>query len=149
MQFTLRPATQADYPWLWELKRLTMREYVEQTWGSWDDDSQEAFFRRSYRSEWVQLILVDGRNAGLLHVEREPHEIFLANIQIHPDYQNLLLGSAVIATVLASARALQLPVRLQVLHVNRGAQRLYLRLGFAVADKTPTHVVMRWQPPPA
>ncbi|ACB77429.1 GNAT family N-acetyltransferase [Opitutus terrae] len=149
MQFTLRPATAGDYAWLWELKRLTMRAYVEQTWGLWDEAAQEAFFRRSYRSDTVQLVLVNGQNAGLLHVERERSDLFLANIQIHPTFQNRGLGSAVIRTVLESAQALQLPVRLQVLQVNHAAQQLYLRLGFVVATQTPTHVVMRWMPPVA
>lgn len=146
MQFTLRPATAADYPWLWSLKRLTMRYYVEETWGSWDDAAQEAFFRRTYRSDTVQLVVVDGRNAGLLHLEREPAALFLANIQIHPDFQNRGLGTAVIRDVLASARTLGLPVRLQVLQVNTAARQLYQRLGFAISGETPTHVLMRWQP---
>lgn len=147
MQFTLRPATGDDYPWLWELKRLTMREYVERTWGYWDDAAQEAFFLRSYRPDIVQLILVDGRNAGLLHIEHESAELFLANIQIHPAFQNRGLGTAVLRTVMDTARALRLPIRLHVLQVNRAAQQLYDRLGFHVSSTTPTHVVMRWHPP--
>jgi ribosomal protein S18 acetylase RimI-like enzyme len=146
MQFTLRPATAADYPWLWRLKRLTMRKYVEETWGGWDDAAQEAFFRRTYRSDTVQLVIVDGQNAGLLHLEREPAAIFLANIQIHPDFQNRGLGTTVIRDVLASARALGLPVRLQVLQVNLAARQLYQRLGFQISSETPTHVLMLWQP---
>lgn len=146
MQFTLRPATAADYPWLWSLKRLTMRPYVEETWGSWDEAAQEAFFRRTYRSETVQLVIVGGLNAGLLHLEREPAAVFLANIQIHPDFQNRGLGTAVIRDVLASAGALGLPVRLQVLQVNLAARQLYQRLGFAVSGETPTHVLMQYRP---
>lgn len=148
MQFTLRPATAGDYAWLWELKRLTMRPYVEQTWGGWDELAQEAFFRRSYRSDLVQIVLVEEQYAGLLHVEREPAELFLANIQIHPKFQNRGLGTAVIRTVLESSRALKLPVRLQVLQVNRAAQQLYLRLGFVTTSVTPTHVVMHWRAGP-
>jgi ribosomal protein S18 acetylase RimI-like enzyme len=146
MQFTLRPASAADYPWLWSLKRLTMRKYVEETWGAWDDAAQEAFFRRTYRSETIQVLVVDGTNAGLLHLEREPAAIFLANIQIHPDFQNRGLGTAVIRDVLISARTLGLPVRLQVLQVNIAARQLYQRLGFRVSGETPTHVQMLWQP---
>lgn len=147
MQFTLRPATTADYPWLWDLKRRTMRPYVEQTWGSWDEPAQEAFFRRNYRSDTVQVLVVEGRNAGLLHLERETAALFLANLQIHPDFQNRGLGTAVIRDVLATGRRLRLPVRLQVLHVNRRAQQLYHRLGFLVAGETPTHVMMQWPVP--
>jgi ribosomal protein S18 acetylase RimI-like enzyme len=143
---TLRPAVAADYQWLWELKRLTMRPYVELTWGNWDDAIQEEFFRRNFSSETVQIILVDGLNAGLLNVEREPVEIFLANLQIHPEFQNRGLGSAVLHELLESASALQLPVRLQVLRVNLGAARLYARFGFTTFHETATHRLMRWQP---
>src|SRR6266540_2105834 len=132
MEFTLHPANAADYGWLWELKRMTMRTHVEATWGSWDDKAQEAFFQRSFSPETIQLILVDGLNAGLLHVERKPAELFLANIQIHPSFQNQGLGTVVIKTVLESGRLLLLPVRLQVLTVNVAARDLYLRLGFEI-----------------
>ena len=146
MEFTLRPANAADYEWLWDLKRMTMQVHVEATWGSWDDVSQEAFFRRSFSPETVQMVVVDAQNAGLLHVEQKPSEIFLANIQIHPAFQNRGLGAAVIKTVLDTGRLLSLPVRLQVLAVNVAARELYLRLGFAVVGETSTHVAMRWHP---
>ncbi|HVU24591.1 MAG TPA: GNAT family N-acetyltransferase [Opitutus sp.] len=144
--FTLRPATAADYPWLWALKRTTMRRYVEQTWGAWDDDAQEKFFRRSYSPATIQVVMADGREAGLLHVEHEPDEIFLANIQVVPGLQNAGLGTAVIQSLLEAAQRLHRPVRLQVLKVNTAAQRLYKRLGFAHAGETTTHQIMRWRP---
>jgi ribosomal protein S18 acetylase RimI-like enzyme len=143
---TLRPAEAADYQWLWELKRLTMRPYVELTWGHWDNAAQEEFFRQNFSSETVQIILLNGEKTGLLNTEREASEIFLANLQIHPNFQNRGLGSAVLRTVLDSAKALKLPVRLQVLRVNQAAVRLYSRFGFEVYDETPTHRLMRWAP---
>ena len=143
--FTLRPATSADYEWLWQLKRQTMRPYVEQTWGTWDEAAQEAFFRRNFSSETVQIIQVDDQNAGLLNVEQERGELFLANLQISPAWQNRGLGTAVIRTVLESARSLQQSVRLQVLRVNTAALRLYARLGFVAYHETPTHLLMRWR----
>lgn len=123
-----------------------MRVHVESTWGSWDDLAQEAFFRRSFSPDTVQVVIADGQSAGLLHVEPKPAEIFLANIQIHPAFQRRGLGTAVIRTVMESGRLLGLPVRLQVLTVNTAARDLYLRLGFAIAGETATHVVMRWHP---
>ena len=143
---TLRAAVTADYQWLWELKRATMRSYVELTWGYWDDSIQEDFFQRHFSSETVQIISVNGRDAGLLNVERESSELFLANLQIHPDFQNRGLGSAVLRELIESATALNLPVRLQVLSVNIGAARLYGRFGFATYLETPTHRFMRWLP---
>lgn len=144
--FVLKAATEADYAWLWELKRATMKSYVIQTWGSWDDQLQEEFFRGNFSPGSVQMILLGDQRAGLLEVKQEPREIFLANIQIHPASQNRGLGSAVVQTVLEGARTLGQPVRLQVLKVNTAAQKLYHRLGFQAYDETLTHVLMRWRP---
>jgi len=141
--FTLRPATADDYTWLWEVKRLTMRPYVEQTWGTWDDRAQERFFRRHFSPTTIDVIEVDGQNAGLLNVEREPDALFLANIQIHPDFQNRGLGAAVVGTVLETGRSLGLPVRLQVLKVNTRARDFYLRLGFRPYGENLTHFLLR------
>jgi len=146
LAYTLRPATLADYRWLWELKRLTMRPYVEQTWGLWDDAAQEQFFRQHFSSETVQIVMLGDRGAGLLNLEPEPKEWFLANLQIHPEFQNRGLGTAVLRTLLESAQQLKKPVRLQVLRVNAAALRLYQRLGFVVYQETATHQLMRWQP---
>ena len=144
--FTIRPASAADYTWLWDLKRLTMRPYVEETWGTWDDATQEAFFRKNFSSETVQIIMVDGQSAGLLNIEKEPAELFLANLQIHPTFQNRGLGTAVLHNVLETAQTLNLPVRLQVLRVNTAAFRLYARLGFSPYQETATHRMLRWRP---
>ena len=146
LAYHLRPAAGADYQWLWELKRLTMRPYVEQTWGHWDDPLQEEFFRKNFSSETIQIISTEGQDAGLLNLEREADEIFLANLQILPEFQNRGLGSAVLREVLESAAALKLPVRLQVLRVNAGAGRLYARFGFQTYSESSTHRLMRWRP---
>jgi GNAT superfamily N-acetyltransferase len=145
MSFALRRVTSDDYNRLWKLKEQTMREYVEQTWGTWEAVPQEQHFRRSFSPDLLRVIVAEGRDVGLLHVERLPAEFFLANIQIQPGEQRRGLGSAVIQRVMEEARVAGLPVRLQVLKVNP-ARRLYERLGFAVFEETATHFVMRWSP---
>src|SRR4051794_9885795 len=100
LEFTLRAASEDDYPWLWALKRLTMRPYVEQMWGGWDDKAQEDFFRRNFEPANVRVIVVEGQDVGLLHVEREPAALFLANVQVLPEFQNRGLGSAVVRHVI-------------------------------------------------
>lgn len=135
-----------DYAWLWDLKRQTMRTYVEQTWGHWDEGLQEEFFRRNFSSETVQIISFEGQNAGLLNIERDQDEIFLANLQVHPSFQNRGLGSAVLRELLDSVAGLNLSVRLQVLRANPAATRLYTRFGFVIYSETPTHLLMRWRP---
>lgn len=145
MAHSLRTISDADYLWLWSLKRETMRTYVEQTWGKWDDDWQAERFRQNFRPDHVQVIVLDGHDAGLLHVVRSPEEIRLVNIQVSPEFQNRGLGTEVMHALLAEARREKLPLRLQVLKVNP-ARRLYERIGFAVVAETETHYQMRWTP---
>jgi len=140
--YALRPVTEDDYAWLWELKQRTMRAYVEQTWGTWDDGVQDIFFRQGFFPEKLRIIVVGGRDAGLLEVDRPGHEIFLLRIEIAPEFQNRGLGSAVLGDLAAEARAARLPLRLQVLKVNP-ARRLYSRLGLRAVGETATHVQMQ------
>lgn len=148
MQFALRAVTEEDYAWLWALKRQTMQPYVEETWGGWDEAAQEGFFREHFVPANMRVITVGGRDAGLLHIEREATVMFLANIQILPEFQNRGLGTAVVRIVLDDARARGMPVRLQVLKTNPAARRLYERLGFQVTDLSGSHWQMRTNPLP-
>ena len=75
-----------------------------------------------------RLCSLDGRDVGVLCLEREEGGLFLANIEILPPFQNRGIGTRIIEDILASARRDCLPVRLQVLKVNP-ARRLYERLG--------------------
>jgi ribosomal protein S18 acetylase RimI-like enzyme len=140
--YTLRPATEDDYDWLWALKRRTMRVYVEQTWGHWDDGVQDIFFRQGFLPEKLAIVVVDGRDAGLFEVERSVHEIYLRRIEIDPEFQRRGLGTALVAGLVAEARARRLPLRLQVLNVNP-ARRLYERLGLQIVGETRTHAQMQ------
>ena len=146
MNYTLREVTEADYAWLWALKRQTIRPYVEEMWGEWDEPLQEEFFRKNFSTTTMRAIVVEGHDAGLLHLERAPGEIFLANIQIAPEFQNRGVGTAAVRDVLAEARTRGIPVRLQVLKTNHDARRLYERLGFALASETVSHWQLRAWP---
>lgn len=145
MEFSLRPATHADCDWMWKLKSLTMRSHVEETWGTWDDATQEAHFRGTFLPANFSAIVSGGQAVGLLHVERTSSEIFLANLQLHPSAQNQGLGSAVVRELCAEAKARSVPLRLQVLKVNP-ARRFYDRLGFTVTGETASHVRLVWTP---
>ena len=145
MPYSLRPVTDADCLWLWSLKRATMKAYVEQTWGRWDDAEQADRFRSTFVPGHVQIIVTEDQDAGLLHLERSAEEIYLVNLQISPDFQNRGLGTEVMHGLFTEARTGKVPLQLQVLKVNP-ARRFYERIGFAVVGETATHYRMRWTP---
>lgn len=143
--YTLRQATEDDYDFLYALHVATIREAVEATWGRWD----EAFQRRWFEDHWDpgprRIIVVQGQDVGILQVEWYEDELFLALIEVAPDWQGRGLGSAVIGDVQALAREAGLPLALQVLKGNPKARRLYERLGFVVVEEREERVVMRWE----
>jgi GNAT superfamily N-acetyltransferase len=141
VKYTLRAATDRDGGFIFRLRAVTLKEYVEQIWG-WDDAYQEArFFGKFDPTEW-QIIVSDDQDVGALQVWREEAEVILGNIQIAPQYQHRGLGSVVIRDILAGARGDGLPVTLWVLRGNP-ARRLYERLGFTVVEETPLRYKMR------
>lgn len=142
--FTLRPATNADYSFLRELHRQTMKRYVEQTWG-WNDAEQERMFRERFNPAKLRIIVYDGQDVGMVSVGADAEATWIANIQVLPEHQRNGLGTAVIESVLAEARAKRQPVNLTVLKVNP-ARGLYERLGFRVIGETATHYEMQTNP---
>jgi ribosomal protein S18 acetylase RimI-like enzyme len=126
---------------LWNIHRNAMREHVAATWG-WDDEAQERRFREHWNADTVQVIERGNRSVGMLAIETHAEEIRISTIEIDPTEQGHGIGSAVVSTILAAARARGLPVTLRVLKVNP-ARRLYERLGFIVVSETKTHFEMR------
>ncbi len=143
--YTLRPAIQADYDFLYDLNRRTMRAYVEPLWG-WDEARQREIFRQNFRLEGHSIIMVEGHMAGRLALDRGPERLFIAQINLLPAYQGKGIGTSIIRTLQAEAVQNHIPLELRVLQTNPDARRLYERLGFTVSNENETHLWMRWQP---
>jgi ribosomal protein S18 acetylase RimI-like enzyme len=137
----LRPATPDDREFLWTLHCQTMRDYVDRTWG-WDERWQRQRFDGNFDPALLQIVEYGGQMAGCMSVRRSTEEMFLAVIEIAPEYQRRGIGTRVIASLLEEADSLRVPVRLSVLKVNP-ARGLYERLGFELSGETPTHYEMR------
>lgn len=144
--FARRMARPEDMGFLWELHVLTMRDYVEQTWG-WERLWQEENFRAKFDIAGLEILEIEGRPIGAMAVKEEAEQLFLRQIQIHPDWQRLGIGAALVTEVIARAGVRGLPLRLQVLKVNP-ARALYERMGFQHAGETGTHFLMH-RPPSA
>jgi len=140
----LRSAAPRDREFLWWLHRETMREYVHSTWG-WDDNWQRERFDKNFDPACLQIIEYEGRPIGYISVQRPGNEIFLAAIEIAPEFQDNGVGTYLVGKLLDDADESNLPVRLLVLKVNP-ARQLYERLGFECAGETPTHYVMKRDP---
>ena len=79
MTVDLRPATDQDYDWLFELKRASMMEYVEKIFG-WDEKFQSDLFRRNFQPEAISIVTVEGCDAGMVETEETPTHLFLKRL---------------------------------------------------------------------
>lgn len=132
--YALRPVTEQDYDFLYDLHKVAMRDYIEPIWG-WHEEWQQEYFRRKFEPQRRRIIQVDGRDAGVLVVEWREDEIYLGLIELLPEFQRRGIGAAVVTDLLARARARRLPLALHVLKTNTPARRLYERLGFAIIEE--------------
>jgi ribosomal protein S18 acetylase RimI-like enzyme len=140
--YTLRPATVEDFEFLYDLHKVTLREYVHATWG-WDEAFQRDFFTKKFLEPPVSIVIVDEQDNGTVTIVSSASDECLAGIELHPRVQRRGIGAAVVRDVVERARARGVPATLRVLKVNVGARRLYQRLGFVVVGESETHYDMR------
>ena len=139
---TLRTACQDDKEFVFQVKRASMREYIEQTWG-WDEQFQRKLHERRFESQEFQIVSVDGHDVGIMSAALEADCVFLNQIYILPGHQGRGIGGKCMLTVFERATRSNLPVKLKVLKVNRRAAAFYERLGFTITGDTDTHLLMQ------
>ncbi|WP_323121309.1 GNAT family N-acetyltransferase [Burkholderia alba] len=136
---TLRPAAEADVPFLMMLRERTMTEHLARAGAPVDAASHEARVRS--RLDDAQIVCVDGEPAGMLKAYREPDAWCVMQIQILPAHQGRGIGAQVLRAVIDEADRQRVPVSLHVLKGNP-ARRLYERLGFRVEGETELELLL-------
>lgn len=125
----LRPATDADLPWLMALRRETMDEHLRRAGVAVDEEAHRA--RVLHRFDCARIVVLDGRDAGLLKVDRAARPWELIQVQLGPATRGQGLGERLVRHVVGAAHAAGTGVVLHVL-VGNPARRLYERCGFRV-----------------
>jgi ribosomal protein S18 acetylase RimI-like enzyme len=138
----VRPATEGDHTFLFDLHIATMRELIEQTWG-WDEPWQRENFTHRLQSCRVGIIEVAGRRVGAVWVEDGQDSLFLADLQVLPEFQRQGIGTAVVRELITEVGEKHIPIELAVLTINADARRLYERLGFKVVGEEEPLIYMR------
>jgi len=141
--YTLRPIGAADSELAYTISREAMREYVEQTWGSWIEAEQRERHAQAFRPGTQDFIVVRDEVLGLRHIEWRQTHLYLARLYLRPAAQGRGLGSADLRDLQQQARALGRSIELQVLKVNIGAQRFYGRHGFQQVGERERHWLLR------
>jgi ribosomal protein S18 acetylase RimI-like enzyme len=138
----LREVSDNDHAWLFELHRVAMGEYIEQTWG-WDEALQQQLFAHAFDRLRGQIIQVDNQDVGLLVVEEKTDELYLLRLVLLPEAQNQGLGTDIVRGLLRRAADTGRPLSLHVLKANPRAAALYAREGLKAVGADDVRVLMR------
>ena len=140
-QVALRPATQEDSGFAFDVKKAALGEYVRETYG-WDEDEQRSLHEHRFRASATRIIMSEGRDIGLVATREADDGVHLLQLFLLPEAQGKGIGSQVLAEVLGEARRVQRLVVLRVLKSNPRAKAFYERHGFALVGETETHYIM-------
>jgi ribosomal protein S18 acetylase RimI-like enzyme len=151
---SLRPAGPEDEAFLFRVYASTREEELAVT--GWDERQKLAFLQMQYRAQstdyrgkfrsWYDVIVVDGRDAGRMLVERTKSEIHLTDVGLLPEFRGRGIGTRMMNDLLDEAARAGLPIRLFVEQFNP-AFRLYTRLGFTTIGEHGIYQEMEWLPP--
>jgi GNAT superfamily N-acetyltransferase len=139
---TMRPAIAEDLDFLYEVKKAAFREYIEQTYGPWDDAFQREIHERRFTEQPFRIVSFDGTDVGYVSHEIDEQSFYVHQLFLLPEHQCKGYGRRCMEAIIEEARALGLPVRLQVLFVNERALDFYRRLGFQIIGENENHNVL-------
>ena len=110
IHYELRRAEKKDHEFLYDLHLRTLKPHVEKIWG-WDEADQRERFEMGFDRSEVNVVVVDGRDVGVLSLMYPGDALYLLTIGIDPASQGRGLGTAILRDVIADAHGRGLPVR--------------------------------------
>jgi GNAT superfamily N-acetyltransferase len=107
---SFRPASEADGPFLIELRRATMAPHEAVSGVVWSSEQSLARVQAAFHT--AQIIMQGDQVIGLLKVVRDGVYWELLQIQLAPAFQGHGLGSQIVRGLVAKARAAGVSLRL-------------------------------------
>lgn len=133
--YKLRHAVREDKDKLYDIKRTSVRKYVEPIWG-WDETYQRKEFEASFSN--IQGIVANDEIIGYIELEG-----FNVNeIHLVPEYQGKGIGRDILVHFMLDALSKGEKITLGCFKENIGALRFYKSLGFEIDDITETHHIL-------
>ena len=110
--------------------------------------AQTQGYRATYPDARLEIVTVEAVAVGRLATWRGADAVHLVDIALTPEWRGRGVGTTILGGLMDEARALNLPLTLQVARDNLAAQRLYHRLAFAATAADEAHFTLVWRPAP-
>lgn len=142
INYILRDITEADYDFIYTVKKEAYKKYVEQIWGVWDESAQKNYFEKfiNIYKDKIYIIVYNGQDVGFYNddiLQNGNYEI--VNICILPEYRGKGIGTSILKDMLSKYS--NRDVEIQYFKQNPVGS-LYKKLGFIQTLETDTHYKM-------
>jgi GNAT superfamily N-acetyltransferase len=127
---------------LFELYKLSLHEYIDQTFG-WDENFQRERFEKSYPDSECTLITIGSATAGYFALRNEVEAVHLSLLLLRPEFRNRGIGREVMQTLMSRVAESDQPLTLSCFLCNEAAMSFYQKLGFSVVTKDEHFVTYR------
>jgi ribosomal protein S18 acetylase RimI-like enzyme len=152
---TLRPVTDADYPYLEALYRSTRDAELDQF--PFSEEQKRQFIAQQFAAQTehytihyptarLSVIEINGQPIGRLYIDEWKSQIRIVDISLAANYRGTGIGTMLLREVLERGVAAEKPVTIHVEAYNPALQ-LYERLGFTKIDTNGVYFLMEWCPP--
>ena len=131
-----------DRQTLFALYKLSLYEYIDQTFG-WDEDFQQDRFSKSYPDPEISLIVLGSATVGYFALRNEPDSLHLSLLLLQPESRNRGIGRTVMHTLMSRAAASGQPLSLSCFLSNRAAISFYQKLGFRAVTEDEHFITYR------
>ena len=141
MTYLLRDASDKDIDFLLDLRRETIKSYIDDIWG-WDEAFQKNEFVEKFRSDLNKIITLDGVDIGVLEINESAYELNITELELLSEFQGKGIGSLILKDQIRKANEMKKTINIGTFKSNIDAIRLYEKLGFRIIDETETHILM-------
>ena len=139
---TLKKYTDDYYHFVYEVKKNAYKKYVEECWGTWNEEAQKEYFKNfinTYRDS-SYIIQLDGKDIGFYNDEESEDGTYeIGNICIISEYQGKGIGTQILKDIFDKHKGQD--IKIQYFKQNP-VGNLYKRLGFVFKEETNTHIKM-------
>jgi len=139
------PAEKKDQEFLYNLRRDTMKEYIEQK-GGWVEEWQRknSMLGKSFNPKGYFIITKSGEKIGCLGASITKRTMYLHHGMISPKFQGQGFFTYIMRKFISEGIKTGKDVLLQVLDINERARYLYSKLGFIVTGKMRAYFNMKY-----
>ena len=141
--YSIRDYNETDYQFIYDVKKIVYRKYVEMNWGEWNEEKQIEMFKSfiNDHEKDIKIVMVDDKRVGFYHgndLDESTYE--QRNICLIPEFQGKGIGSNILKYLIETHKSKDICLRC---FKQNPVINLYKRLGFKIISETDYHYLMK------